>query len=59
MATELHKNSRVVSIVDSKRLFVGMVATGGMAMAPVSAAISAVFHCLIGSALAGVWGRRR
>ncbi len=31
----------------------------GMAMAPVPAAISAVFHCLIGSALAGVWGRRR
>jgi BASS family bile acid:Na+ symporter len=28
-----------------------------MAMAPVPAAISAVFHCLIGSALAGVWGR--
>ncbi len=30
-----------------------------MAMAPVPAAISAVFHCLIGSALAGVWGRRK
>jgi BASS family bile acid:Na+ symporter len=30
-----------------------------MAMAPVPAAISAVFHCLIGSALAGIWGRRR
>jgi BASS family bile acid:Na+ symporter len=29
-----------------------------MAMAPVPAAISAVFHCLIGSAVAGVWGRR-
>ncbi len=29
-----------------------------MAMAPVPAAISAVFHCLIGSALAGVWGRK-
>jgi len=28
-----------------------------MAMAPVPAAISAVFHCLIGSALAGVWSR--
>ncbi|MDP3876711.1 MAG: bile acid:sodium symporter family protein [Methylobacter sp.] len=28
-----------------------------MAMAPVPAAISAVFHCLIGSALAGLWGR--
>jgi BASS family bile acid:Na+ symporter len=28
-----------------------------MAMAPVPAAISAVFHCLIGSAVAGVWGR--
>lgn len=28
-----------------------------MAMAPVPAAISAVFHCLIGSAAAGVWGR--
>jgi len=30
-----------------------------MAMAPVPAAISAVFHCLIGSALAGIWGGRR
>ncbi len=30
-----------------------------MAMAPVPAAISAVMHCLIGSALAGIWGRRR
>lgn len=30
-----------------------------MAMAPVPAAISAVLHCLIGSALAGFWGRRR
>jgi BASS family bile acid:Na+ symporter len=30
-----------------------------MAMAPVPAAISAVFHCLIGSAVAGVWGRKR
>ena len=30
-----------------------------MALAPVPAAISAVFHCLIGSALAGIWGRRR
>lgn len=30
-----------------------------MAMAPVPAAISAVLHCLIGSALAGIWGRRR
>lgn len=29
-----------------------------MPMAPVPAAISAVFHCLIGSALAGIWGRR-
>lgn len=29
-----------------------------MAMAPVPAAISAVFHCLIGSALAGIWVRR-
>jgi BASS family bile acid:Na+ symporter len=28
-----------------------------MAMAPIPAAISAVFHCLIGSAVAGVWGR--
>jgi len=30
-----------------------------MVMAPVPAAISAVFHCLIGSALAGIWGRKR
>ncbi|MGZ8183517.1 MAG: bile acid:sodium symporter family protein [Methylobacter sp.] len=30
-----------------------------MAMAPVPAAISAVLHCLIGSALAGIWGRRK
>jgi BASS family bile acid:Na+ symporter len=30
-----------------------------MPLAPVPAAISAVFHCLIGSALAGVWGRKR
>lgn len=30
-----------------------------MAMAPVPAAISAVFHCLIGSALAGIWSRKR
>lgn len=30
-----------------------------MPMAPVPAAISALFHCLIGSALAGVWGRKR
>lgn len=29
-----------------------------MAMAPVPAAISAVFHCLIGSALAGIWVRK-
>ncbi|MGZ5056127.1 MAG: bile acid:sodium symporter family protein [Methylobacter sp.] len=29
----------------------------GMAAAPVPAAISAVLHCLIGSALAGFWGR--
>jgi BASS family bile acid:Na+ symporter len=30
----------------------------GMATAPVPAAISAVMHCLIGSALAGIWGRK-
>lgn len=30
-----------------------------MAMAPVPAAISAVLHCLIGSALAGIWARKR
>lgn len=30
-----------------------------MPLAPVPAAISAVFHCLIGSALAGVWGGKR
>ncbi len=30
-----------------------------MAMAPVPAAISAVLHCLIGSALAGFWGGRK
>lgn len=29
-----------------------------MAMAPVPAAISAVFHCLIGSMLAAWWGKR-
>jgi len=29
-----------------------------MPMAPVSAAISAVFHCLLGSALAGVWEKK-
>ncbi len=30
-----------------------------MAMAPVPAAISAVFHCLIGSVLAGIWARKQ
>jgi BASS family bile acid:Na+ symporter len=30
-----------------------------LALAPVPAAISAVYHCLIGSLLAAWWGRRR
>jgi len=30
-----------------------------LVLAPVPGAISAVFHCLIGSLLAAWWGRRR
>ena len=30
-----------------------------LALAPVPAAISAVYHCLIGSVLAAIWGRKK